>query len=76
VGKPQMTDIVAVRPLTTSDVLQLATSAERYSEHSLAEAVRVKATVEQIMLLPTEQLEPIPGQGIRACVSGSALVGK
>ncbi|GHO68401.1 copper-translocating P-type ATPase [Ktedonobacter sp. SOSP1-52] len=73
IGQPQITDIVAVGPLTASEVLQLAASAERYSEHPLAEAVRAKAAEEQIILLPTEHFEAIPGQGIRARVSGSAL---
>ncbi|EFH86106.1 heavy metal translocating P-type ATPase [Ktedonobacter racemifer] len=74
VGRPQITDIVAIGSLTSSEVLQLAASAERYSEHPLAEAVRAKATEEKIILLSTEQFEAIPGQGIRARVSGRALV--
>lgn len=74
VGQPQITDIVAVGSLTSSEVLQLAASAERYSEHPLAEAVRATATEEQLTLLPAEQFEAVPGQGIRARVSGSTLV--
>lgn len=74
VGQPQITDIVAVGSLTSSEVLQLAASAERYSEHPLAEAVRAKAAEEKTILLSTEHFEAIPGQGIRARVSGRELV--
>ena len=43
-GKPQITDVVALNGLADSELLSLAASAERYSEHPLAEAVRVAAS--------------------------------
>ena len=42
-GKPQVTDVIALNGLPESEILALAASAERYSEHPLAEAVRAAA---------------------------------
>ncbi|GHO48858.1 heavy metal translocating P-type ATPase [Ktedonospora formicarum] len=74
VGKPQITDIVATSQLTPSDILRLAASAERYSEHPLAEAVRSKALKQGLSLQSPDQFEAIPGQGIQAHIDGSKLV--
>lgn len=74
VGKPQITDIIPAGEITSSELLQLAASSERASEHPLAEAVRAKARDLELALLPVEQFAAIPGQGIRACVGGSTVV--
>jgi Cd2+/Zn2+-exporting ATPase/Cu+-exporting ATPase len=42
-GQPQITDVISLNGLPTSEILALAASAERYSEHPLAEAVRAAA---------------------------------
>ncbi len=73
VGEPQITDIIATSQMGEQEFLQLAASAERYSEHPLAEAVRVKAKDLSLAYLSTEQFEAIAGQGIRAHVNGSAF---
>ena len=73
-GCPQITDI---RSLTNgvpeSEVLALAASAERYSEHPLAEAVRVAAQQRGVPVWEPEQFEAIPGLGVRANVNGSDI---
>jgi Cd2+/Zn2+-exporting ATPase/Cu+-exporting ATPase len=73
VGEPQITDVEALSHMGEHEVLQLAASAERYSEHPLASAVRAKARALSLPLLPTEQFEALPGQGIRVRVDGSQL---
>ncbi|GHO47720.1 heavy metal translocating P-type ATPase [Ktedonospora formicarum] len=73
VGEPQIADVIATSQMGKNEVLQLAASAERYSEHPLAEAVREKARKLRLPLLSAEQFEAIPGQGIRVCVDGSQL---
>jgi Cu+-exporting ATPase len=72
-GKPQITDIVPTSEITPSQLLLLAASAERSSEHPLAEAVRTKAQDQALSLLPTEHFEAVPGQGVRASINGRAL---
>ena len=70
-GQPQITDVIPLNGLSTSEILTLAASAERYSEHPLAEAVRVAAREDNIALLEPKNFEAIPGMGIRAEVNGS-----
>jgi P-type Cu+ transporter len=72
-GQPQITDIIPLNGLSNSDILTLAASAERYSEHPLAEAVRAAAREENIALVEPKNFEAIPGMGIRAEISGSLI---
>jgi len=67
-GQPQVTDVVALNGLSRSQVLTLAASAERYSEHPLAEAVRALARDEKIELVEPQNFEAVPGQGVRAVI--------
>lgn len=73
-GQPQITDVIALNGLSNSDVLSLAASAERYSEHPLAEAVRVAARAHNTLILEPETFEAIPGIGVRATVSNHRIV--
>ena len=70
VGRPRITDVVALNGHAQTDILTLAASAERYSEHPLAEAVRQAAEAEHLPLRKPEHFEAVPGQGIRAEVEG------
>jgi P-type Cu+ transporter len=72
-GKPQITDVVPLNGLSETEVLQLAASAERYSEHPLAEAVRQAARERGVALLGVEQFEALPGHGVRAHIAGSLV---
>lgn len=56
-----------------SKILFLAASAERYSEHPLAEAVRSAAAHHELTLAEPVDFEAIPGQGVRARVNGSVV---
>ncbi|MBL8049593.1 MAG: cadmium-translocating P-type ATPase [Anaerolineales bacterium] len=72
-GQPKITDVISLNGLSETEILTLAASAERYSEHPLAEAVRVKARIENIKISDVEDFEAITGQGIRAKVNGSLI---
>jgi len=72
-GQPQITDVISLNGLPTSEVLALAASAERYSEHPLAEAVRAAARAQNLSLSEPQNFEAIPGMGIRARVNGSLV---
>ncbi|KPV54944.1 ATPase P [Kouleothrix aurantiaca] len=72
-GRPQITDVVALNGLGEDGLLALAASAERYSEHPLAEAVRRAADTRALQLTAPEQFAAVPGQGIHAQVDGSAV---
>jgi Cd2+/Zn2+-exporting ATPase/Cu+-exporting ATPase len=69
-GRPQVTDIVPLADASAEEVLLLAASAERDSEHPLAEAVRQKANESGPILGAVSQFEAVPGMGVRAYVDG------
>ena len=72
-GRPQLTDVIALNGLAQADLLALAASAERYSEHPLAEAIRQRARDQNLALSEPEDFEALPGQGLRASVNGRRL---
>lgn len=73
-GKPQVTDVVALNELADTELLSLAASAERYSEHPLAEAVRAVAIERHVPLHEPHDFEALPGLGVRAKVNGITVV--
>jgi Cu+-exporting ATPase len=78
-GEPAVTDVVKAQssnPKTQMEVLQLAASAERGSEHPLGEAIVHFAQTQQVKLSEPAQFEAIPGHGVAAQVDGhDVLVG-
>src|SRR5512135_441868 len=72
-GQPQITDVVSLNGMTEPEVFALAASAERYSEHPLAQAVRVAARAHQAPLVEPQNFEAIPGKGVHAQVNGSNI---
>jgi Cu+-exporting ATPase len=73
-GKPTLTDCVVLDGTLSSDtLLQWAASAERYSEHPLAEAVRWAASERGLRLDELQSFEAIPGQGVRARIDGRCV---
>ena len=73
-GRPQITDIVPLDDHTPDDLLRLAASCERYSEHPLAEAVRREAVACGLVLREPVNFEAVPGLGVRAQIDGAAVV--
>ena len=69
-GKPEIIDIVSLNGLSEDQILRLAASAERYSEHPLAEAVRAAAHQRSLTLLEPETFQAIPGEGVSAQLDG------
>ncbi len=70
-GEPELTDIISTDIISTDSsdkntVLQLSASAEKVSEHPLAEAIVRKARELGLDLREPEKFEAIPGGGIRA----------
>jgi P-type Cu+ transporter len=75
-GQPQVTDILTLGGITRAEALRLTASAERYSEHPLAEAVRSLARAEGLALAEPLDFRAIPGQGVEASLEGrKVLVG-
>ena len=72
-GKPQVTDLV---PLTVSEsqLLQLAYSLEKLSEHPLAAAIVQKAEAEGITSFEVENFGQEAGQGIYGEIAGQQVL--
>src|SRR6266571_412033 len=73
VGRPQITDVVPLEGASEEEVLRLAASAERDSEHPLAEAVRHLARERGLALIAPQHFEAIPGRGVRARILGKTM---
>ncbi|MRS98039.1 heavy metal translocating P-type ATPase [Ralstonia pickettii] len=74
-GRPAITDVIALdAELGADQVLALAATAERYSEHPLADAVRVAATESGLRPAEPEHFEAMPGSGVRVRLDGATIV--
>ncbi|GAI12915.1 unnamed protein product, partial [marine sediment metagenome] len=73
-GEPKVTDIIAVPSSSQEEVLRLAASAERGSEHPLGEAIGRAALEKKLELSPASDFNAIPGRGVEASVEGKKLL--
>ena len=74
VGRPVLVDIITLNGQTDSEILQLAASAEKFSEHPLGQAVVQTATSRDLPILDPDIFEALPGQGVQARVNGAELL--
>ncbi len=72
-GAPSVTDVVGVG-IDEDEVLRLAASAERGSEHPLGEAIVAEARRRDLALEDATEFEAVPGLGIEARLDGTSLV--
>ncbi|MGG3797739.1 heavy metal translocating P-type ATPase [Metabacillus fastidiosus] len=73
-GKPVLTDVATKHGVDEYEFLQLVGTAEKQSEHPLAEAIVKGIQEKNISLLDIEQFEAIPGHGIQAKVDGKEIL--
>lgn len=74
-GKPVVTDVIPKEGISKTQLLQVAASLEKLSEHPLAEAIVQQAQGENIALLGVEDFQQTPGQGISGTIEGSRCQG-
>ena len=75
-GRPGITDIVALGAQDRNEVLRLAASLEQNSEHPLARAVMQSAAAAGVRAASTSNFAAIAGQGIEGTIDGKpALLG-
>ncbi|MFQ3628673.1 MAG: heavy metal translocating P-type ATPase, partial [Cyanobacteriota bacterium] len=68
-GKPTVTDFVPANGIEHErDLLRLAASLERNSEHPLAEAVVQYARAQEVELTDSQEFEAVAGSGVRGYV--------
>ena len=72
-GKPVVTDIIA-DGISEDELLMLAASAEKGSEHPLGEAIVKKVEEKNIELKSLEDFKAIPGHGISVKIDGKEIL--
>ncbi|WP_119389995.1 heavy metal translocating P-type ATPase [Taklimakanibacter lacteus] len=73
-GKPKVTRIIAASGLEENDVLRLAASVERASEHPLAHAIVAAAEERKLSLPKVADFDSPTGKGARGKVEGKMVV--
>ncbi len=72
-GKPKLVTVRPADGFKEWEVLQLAASLERASEHPLAEAIVQGASERDIMLLEASDFESLTGKGVTGVVDGNTV---
>ena len=70
-GKPQVTDIYTSKEVTLQQLLTVASSLEKLSEHPLGEAILQVADKHNISTLAVENFKQIAGQGLSGIINNS-----
>jgi len=75
-GEPSVTDIIDVHNPRTTDynILRIAASVEKNSEHPLAEAIVKKSKEKNITLQTAQNFQTIPGRGVSAFLNGRKIL--
>lgn len=74
-GDPRVTDIIPAEGYSEEQLLSIAYSLEKRSEHPLAKAVTVKAEEEGTAFSKVTEFEALAGNGLRAKCGDSQLLG-
>jgi Cu+-exporting ATPase len=73
-GEPAVTDVITVEGYAPEEILGLAASAEKSSEHPLGEAILKKAQEDDLQLEDPDDFNAIPGHGIEAAIEGKNVL--
>jgi P-type Cu+ transporter len=73
-GKPEITNTLVFVERESSEILALAASAERGSEHPIAKAIVNEALKQNLTLSEPTAFQAIPGRGIEATVQGTKIL--
>jgi Cu+-exporting ATPase len=73
-GRPEVTDVVAATGTDGNELLAIAASVERASEHPLAQAILQAAETRGIATMPASDVEALPGRGIAGRVNGRRVI--
>ena len=73
-GRPSVTDVVPADGSSPDELLHLAASVEKGSEHPLGEAIVNEAKSRSIGLSDPHEFEAISGKGVRATVDGRTVL--
>ncbi|TIS60434.1 MAG: heavy metal translocating P-type ATPase [Mesorhizobium sp.] len=72
-GRPRLTDVVAAKGIAENDLLALAATLEKGSEHPLAEAIVEGAGERGLKITDASEFEAATGKGVSGTVSGKKV---
>jgi Cu+-exporting ATPase len=73
-GRPAVTDIITAGDMDERELLRLAASLERASEHPLADAIVTAAKVRGITLDDVTDFQSVTGKGVMGLVGGQRVI--
>ena len=73
-GKPEVVDLMAADGITEDELLRLAASVEKGSEHPLGDAIVFEAAQRELTLGDPEAFVALSGHGVEAQVSGRKVL--
>ena len=74
-GEPVVTDLLPTEGATEMELLSMAGSLEKKSEHPLAKAVLKKAEEEPVTISEVSEFTALPGNGLSGRLNGEELLG-
>ena len=74
-GEPRVTDVIPSGGVTEKELVSLALSLEKKSEHPLAKAVLLYAKEQQIDAPGAADFQALPGNGLSGTLDGASLAG-
>lgn len=76
-GKPEVKEVISLNGIGDDEFLNIAASAERFSEHPIGRAIVKAAEMRQVEMFEPVEFQVLPGFGVKAHVDGqSVCVGK
>ncbi|TCO78700.1 heavy metal translocating P-type ATPase [Marinisporobacter balticus] len=73
-GRPEVTDIITMDTIDEMKLLQIAASAEKGSEHPLAEAIVKASEKENLQMIKIDKFEAIVGSGIEVILEEKTVL--
>ena len=73
-GEPELTDILNLNDWDKNEILRIAASVERASEHPLGQSIVKKGIEEKLDLKEPESFNSIPGKGLEAKFEGKDIL--
>ena len=73
-GKPVVTDIITANNITEDELLKIAASAEKSSEHPLGEAIVRKCEEKNLEFYKVDKFMAIPGHGIEVIIENKDVL--
>ena len=74
-GEPRVTDILAIEGFGEDELLKIAYSLEKKSEHPLAGAIVKYADERETAAYQVDSFEVAPGNGLKGMIDGAVVVG-